>query len=49
MKYMHLSDFTNDEWTCKTAKSIEEAQKLIETGFEYVTSMGDVKLFRKRD
>jgi integrase len=48
MKYMHLTDFESDEWTCKTAKTIKEAQQLIESGFEYVTSMGDVKLFRKR-
>jgi integrase len=49
MKYMHLTDFTNDEWVCKTAKTIKEAQQLIETGFEYVTSIDKVKLFRKRE
>lgn len=41
-----LSD--TDEWTCKTAKTPEEAIKLIETGFEYVTEINCIKLFRKR-
>jgi hypothetical protein len=30
------------------AKTVEEAQKLVETGFEYVCSFDDMKLFRKR-
>ena len=28
--------------------TIEDAQKLVESGFEYVTEIDDVKLFRKR-
>jgi len=47
--YTHLVDFNDsDEWTCKTAKTIKEAASLIESGFEYVTEMDGVKLFRKR-
>jgi hypothetical protein len=34
--------------TCKAAKTLEEAAKLIEAGFEYVTDVDGVKLFRKR-
>ncbi|MCL6577955.1 MAG: hypothetical protein K6T73_01025 [Candidatus Bathyarchaeota archaeon] len=30
-----------------TAKTIEEAQKLIETRFEYVCTYNDIMLFRK--
>jgi len=30
------------------AKTIDEAKELLEVGFEYVTDMGDIKLFRKR-
>ncbi len=36
------------EYTVKTAKTAEEARKLIENGFEYVTEMDGLKLFRKR-
>jgi hypothetical protein len=40
----------NDEYVCKTAKTIaiEEAAQLIEAGFEYVTEINNIKLFRKR-
>lgn len=38
----------NDKFHVKVAKSLEEACKLIETGFEYVTDMNGTKLFRKR-
>jgi len=30
------------------AESVEEAQKLVEAGFEYVCDFEDTKLFRKR-
>jgi len=46
--YMHLVNFESDEWHSATAKTVEEAQKLIEVGFEYVCEMQEVKLFRKR-
>jgi integrase len=39
---------SNDGFTCKIADTIEEATKLIEIGFEYVTDMDGKKLFRKR-
>jgi len=41
MKYMHLANSLlnySEEWICRVAKTIEEAQKLIENGFEYFTS-----------
>ena len=37
-----------EEFVCKVAKTVEEASKLIESGFEYVTEVDCVKLFRKR-
>jgi integrase len=46
--YTHLVNFGSDEYTCKIAKSVEEATALIEAGFEYVTEMDGVKLFKKR-
>jgi integrase/recombinase XerD len=38
----------DDNYTCKVAKNIDEATELIENGFEYVTEMESIKLFRKR-
>lgn len=37
-----------DEWICKGAISKEEATQLIEAGFQYVTTIEGVQLFRKR-
>jgi integrase len=48
MFYTRLIDFGNDEYTCKVAKSIDDATTLIESGFEYVTEMDGVKIFKKR-
>jgi len=48
LKYTHLVNFKTDEYISKAAKTVEEAQKLIEAGFEYVCDFDGVKLFRKR-
>jgi hypothetical protein len=47
-RYMHLLNLNDDEWTCKTAANVNEATALIEAGFQYVTDMDGLKLFRKR-
>jgi integrase len=46
--YTHLVKFGKDDYVCKVAKTVQEATALIENGFEYVTEMEGVKLFRKR-
>jgi integrase len=47
--YTQLFNFSdNEEFYSATAKSVEEAQKLIEQGFDYVCEVDAVKLFRKR-
>jgi integrase len=46
--YTQLLNMNDDEWTCKTAQNITEATQLIENGFEYVTEMDGIKLFKKR-
>ena len=46
--YTQLLNLNEDEWTCKTANNITEATALIEAGFEYITEMDGLKLFRKR-
>lgn len=51
MKYVHVANATSAEqsnYSCKVAKNLQEATALIEAGFEYVTEMDGVKLFRKR-
>jgi hypothetical protein len=39
---------SSDDYTVKVASIIEEACKLAEVGFDYVTEMDGKKLFRKR-
>jgi hypothetical protein len=47
--YTHLVSFNeNEEFYSATAKTVDEAAKLIEQGFDYVTEFDGVKLFRKR-
>jgi len=48
MLYTQLINFESDEYSSAVAKNLEDARKLIETGFEYVTDMDRCKLFRKR-
>jgi len=37
-----------EEFICRAAETVEDAEKLIEAGFEYVTNINSIKLFRKR-
>lgn len=47
--YTQLVEFEEDDKYCSAiAHNMEEAQKLVEIGFEYVCNHGDVMLFRKR-
>ena len=46
--YTQLVDFKEEEFYSATSTTIEETRKLIEQGFEYVTEVEGVKLFRKR-
>jgi len=46
--YTQLLNLDDDEYTCKTATNLEQATQLIENGFEYITDMDGLKLFRKR-
>jgi hypothetical protein len=47
-KYMHYLNLNNDEWECIGATTAKEATKLIEEGFQYVTTIEGIQLFRKR-
>jgi hypothetical protein len=46
--YTHLINNESDQFICKAAKRVEEATDLVENGFEYVTDIEGLKLFRKR-
>ncbi len=47
--YTHLVSFNDtEEYYSATAQSVSEASKLVEEGFEFVTDVDGVKLFRKR-
>ncbi len=39
---------TPEDYVCKVAQTLGEACTLVEAGFEYVTEMNGMKLFRKR-
>jgi integrase len=46
--YTHLVNFESDDYVCKAAETVAEAKALIESGFDYVTDIDRMKLFRKR-
>jgi len=44
-----MIEYESDEYHSATARTSEEAEQLIESGFEYVTKVEGVKLFRKQE
>jgi hypothetical protein len=46
--YTQLISFEYDDYHSATAQTVQDAQKLIEAGFEYVCEFSDVKIFRRR-
>jgi len=46
--YTHLVSWESDEFVCKVAKTVKEAQELVESGFDYVCDVEGYKIFRKR-
>jgi integrase len=48
VKYTHMVAFKDDEYHSATASTVKEACKLIEIGYEYVTELEGIKIFRKR-
>ena len=47
-RYLHLLNLNDDEWECSGATIAQEAIKLIEAGFQYVTTIEGIQLFKKR-
>jgi integrase len=48
MVYTQVISFESDEFHVRTAESVRETCELVEAGFEYVTDMDGLKVFRKR-
>jgi integrase len=46
--YTQLVHFEEDEYVCKVASTVQEATELVENGFDFVTDVEGLKLFRKR-
>jgi hypothetical protein len=46
--YMHLCNFSSEEYLSAVAKTIGEARELIESSFSFVCDMDGVKLLSKR-
>jgi hypothetical protein len=47
--YTQLVEFEDDDKYCTAvASDVQEARKLLETGFEYVCSHNEIMLFKKR-
>ena len=46
--YLQNLDFGSEEFHSAIAKDINEAQKLVEAGFEFVTTFDGIMLFKKR-
>ena len=47
MKYTQLVNFTDNEFEVTTATTLEEAKQVLSAGFDYVTDMNGIKIFRK--
>jgi len=45
--YAQLLDLDSEDYHAATAKTVEEACKLVESGFQYVCEFEGIKLFRK--
>jgi integrase len=48
LRAINLDYEEDDQWVSRTATTIEEDAKLIESGFQYVTERDGTKLYRKR-
>lgn len=46
--YIELISFESDEYHSAVARTVEEARKLLEQGFDHVCQKDDLMLFRKR-
>ncbi|MBS7611285.1 hypothetical protein KEJ27_03615 [Candidatus Bathyarchaeota archaeon] len=45
---MSIDVSPRDEFICRAARNMEEAMKLVESGFKYVCDIDRAKLFRRK-
>lgn len=48
LRYVRVVDFPEDEFTSRVARTVKEAQELVQSGFDYVCDVEGSKVFRKR-
>lgn len=48
MIYTHLINWERDDYHVRVAKTLDDACKLAEAGFEYFTEIDNSQIFRKR-
>jgi len=46
--YTQFVSFSDEDYGSRVAQNVQELCQLVEAGFEYVTDMDGVKVFRKR-
>jgi integrase len=47
-RYMHMLNYMDEEYTVAGATTADQATKLLESGFQYQTTIEGIQLFRKR-
>jgi hypothetical protein len=47
MKYIGMINFRDDEFEATTATTVEEAKKILSSGFNYITEKNSIMLFRR--
>ncbi len=48
MIYTHLIDLEAEDYDSAVARTVKEAQQLVEEGFDFVCDIDGIKLFRKK-
>jgi len=46
--YTQPVDLADDEYVSRVAKTVDEARQLVESDFEYVSTIEDTQTYRKR-
>jgi len=47
-RYIHYTNFQEEEYHCKVATTIEEIKNLVENGFQFVQKVDNANIYRKR-
>ena len=47
MKYIGMIDFKDSDFEVTTASTVDEAKRILEQGFDYITEKAGIMLFRR--